>query len=198
VWANGWTYFLDAARFSAFLPGARQRWAMAGRRLNRRAVTCSAATSNTMAVAGHPRSAPLMRTAVIIPTIEASPTITIITISVDEKVPDAIRAQPSRNNHITIISSSQKKRHGSAAHLLQPDWRAPRTMAIQSGAVCTMWRITSCDTAPTTSKAAIIVTQQTVKMRKSRSKSHLTAVVILTSRSAVSQHVASADSLIGK
>jgi hypothetical protein len=35
-------------------------------------------------------------------------------------------------------------------------------------------------------------------MRKSRSKSHLTAVVILTSRSAVSQHVASADSLIGK
>jgi hypothetical protein len=125
------------------LPLARQRWAMAGRRLNRRAVTCSTAISNTMAVAGHTRTLPLMRTAVTIPTIEASPTITVITISVDEKIPETIRAQPRRNNHITIITSSQKKKHGSAAHLLQPDWRAPRTMAIQSGAVCTMWRTNS-------------------------------------------------------
>jgi hypothetical protein len=58
--------------------------------------------------------------------------------------------------------------------LIQPERRMPRAMAIHSGDVCTMCRRTPCDTAPTTSKAAIMETQQTVKMRKSRSRSHLT------------------------
>jgi hypothetical protein len=49
-----------------------------------------------------------------------------------------------------------------------------------------------CDTAPTTSNAAIIETQQRVKMRKSRSKSHLTGIT-LTIRPAVSQPTSSAN-----
>lgn len=128
-----------------------------------------------------------MPAALTIPSIEANPTITVIAISVKEKVPETIRAQPRRNSQIAVISSSQKKKHGSAAHLLQPERRMLRTIAIQSGDVCTMCLMNPCDTAPTTSKAAIMDTQQMLKMRKSRSKSHLTGVVILTIQPTASQ-----------
>lgn len=147
---------------------------MAGRRLNRKAVTCNTATSRTVAVADHGPTGARRRKALTIPTAEANPTITVIAISVGEKVPETIRAQPSKNSQMKIINISQKRKHGSAAHLIQPERLMPRAMATQSGDVCTMCRRTPCDTAPTTSKAAIIETQQTVKMRKSRSKSHPT------------------------
>src|SRR4029077_17427857 len=78
-----------------------------------------------------------------------------------------IRAQPSRNSQIAVIKSSQKTKQGSAAHLVQAERRAPSTMAIQRGDVCTIWRITPCETAPTTSKAAIIATQHAVKIGNS-------------------------------
>jgi hypothetical protein len=160
---------------------------MAGRRLNRRAVTCSTTTTNTMAVAGNARTPPLMLSALTIPIIEANPTISVIAISVEEKAPETTRAQPSRNIQMADISRSQKKKHGSAVHLLQPERRMLRTMAIHSGHVCTMCRMIPCDTAPTTSNAAIIETQQRVKMRKSRSKSHLTESSLLLFAPAVSQ-----------
>ena len=173
-------------RLGSFQGPRDQWWAIAGRRLNRNAVTCSTATNKTRAVADQARASPRMPSALTIPTVEANPTITVIAISVEEKVPETIRAQPSRNNQIATISRSQKKKHGSAAHLLQPERRMLRPMAIQSGDVYTMCRITPCDTAPTTSKAAIMDTQHMVKMRKSRSKKHLTRVVILTIRPAIS------------
>jgi hypothetical protein len=163
---------------------------MAGRRLNRKAATCSTATSRTVAIDDHAPTLALRLNALTIPTTAANPTITVIAISVGENVPETIRAQPSRNSQIKIISISQKKKHGRAAHLIQPERRMPRTMAIQSGDVCTMCRRTPCDTAPTTSKAAIMDTQQTVKMRKSRTKSHLMRAFILTIQSALSQPVA--------
>jgi len=160
---------------------------MVGRKLNRRAITCSPPTSSSAPVP-HPTGMPLLiPSALTIPVIEANPTINVIAISVEEKVPETIRAQPRRNSQIAVISSSQKKKHGSAAHLLQPEPRTLRTMAIQSGDVCTMCRTTPCDTAPTTSKAAIMDTQQTVKMRKSRCKGHPTRVVIHTICPVISQ-----------
>jgi hypothetical protein len=143
---------------------------MEGRRLNRIAVACSTAARNIIAVADQPRTSPFMPSARIIPTIDAIPTITVIAISVEEKVPETIRAQPSKNSQIAVINRSQNKKHGSATHLLQPERRMLRTMAIQSGDVCTMCRMTPWDTAPTTSKAAIMDTQQAVKIRKSRFK----------------------------
>jgi hypothetical protein len=160
-----------------------QRCAMAGRRLNRKAITCSTATSRTVAIADHAPTLALRLDALTMPTTEANPTISVIAISVEEKVPETIRAQPSRNSQIKIISISQKTKHGRAAHLVQPERRMPRTMAIQSGEVCTMCRRTPCDTAPTTSKAAIMETQQATNMRKSRCKSHLAGALILTIRS---------------
>ena len=160
---------------------------MAGRRLNRKAVTCRTATSRTVAIADHAPTPALRLSALTIPTTEANPTISVIAISVEEKVPETIRAQPSRNSQIKIISISQKTKHGSAAHLIQPERRMPRTMEIQSGDVCTMCRRTPCDTAPTTSKATIVDTEQATKMRKSRSKSHPAEAFILSVRSAVSQ-----------
>jgi hypothetical protein len=160
---------------------------MAGRRLNRKAVTCSTATSRTVAIADHAPTPALRLNALTIPTTEANPTISVIAISVEEKVPETIRAQPSRNSQIKIISISQETKHGSAAHLIQLEPRMPRAMAIHSGEVCTMCRRTPCDTAPTTSKAATMDTQQATTMRKSRSKSHPTGAFILTIRSAVSQ-----------
>ena len=139
---------------------------MAGRRLNRNAVTCSTATSNTTLVADHAPTPLLTVRALTIPTIEANPTINVIAISVGEKVPDTIRAHPSRYSQIAPITRSQNTKHGSAAHLLKPDRRMLRLMAIQSGDVCTMCRITPCDTAPTTNKATMMHRQQTVKTRK--------------------------------
>jgi len=130
------------------------------------AAICSMATSSTVAVAHHPLAPRFMPSALTIPTPEANPTITVIAISVEEKFPETIHAQPSRNSQIAVISSSQTKKHGSAAHLVQAERRVLRTMAIQSGDVCTVCRVTPCDTAPTD-------TEQMVKMRKSRSKRHL-------------------------
>src|SRR6266851_2465778 len=66
---------------------------------------------------------------------------------------------------IPTTEDSQKTRHGSAAHLLQPERRTPSTIAIHSGDVCTMCRMTPDDTAPTTSRAAMIATQQPVRRR---------------------------------
>jgi hypothetical protein len=158
---------LKSAKFplSGYATYRIQRCAMTGRRLNRKAITCSAAISRTVAVADHGPTPVLRRKALKIPTAEANPTIIVIAISVGEKVPETIRVQPSRDSQMKIISISQKKKHGSAAHLIQPERQMPRTMAIQSGDVCTMCRRTPCDTAPTTSKAATTETQQTVKMR---------------------------------
>ena len=144
-----------------------QRRAMAGKRLNRTAAICSTATSRTVAVAHDARTPPLMPMALTIPTIEANPTITVIAISVKEKVPETICAQPSRNSQIATIRRSQKKKHGSAAHLLQAERRMLRATAIHSGDVCTMCRRIPCDTAPTTSKAATMDRQHAVKIRKS-------------------------------
>jgi hypothetical protein len=45
-----------------------------------------------------------------------------------------------------------------------------------------MWRRTPCDTAPTTSKAAMMNMQQAVKMRKRRSKRDLTRAVFRKAR----------------
>jgi len=155
---------------------------MAGRRLNRKAASCRTAASNTMPVADHRLVPPLMPTAVTIPTIEANPTITVIAISVGEKVPETNRAHPSRNIQIALISKNQKTKHGSAAHLLHPERRTPETIAIQRGDVCTMCRRTPCDTAPTTSNATIMDTQQAVRMRKRRSTRNLTQAVFPTTR----------------
>jgi len=83
-----------------------------------------------------------MRAAVAKPTTEANPTITVIAISVEEKVPETSRAHPSRNIQIAPINKNQKTKHGSAAHLLHPERRTPETIAIQRGDVCTMCRIT--------------------------------------------------------
>jgi len=144
--------------------------------------SCNAATSKTMPVADHRLTPPLIRTAVTIPTIEANPTIIVIAISVGEKVPETNRAQPSRNIQIALINKNQKTKHGSAAHLLNPERRMPETIAIQRGEVCTMCRRTPCDTAPTTSNATIMDTQQVVKMRKRLSTRNLTLAVFRTTR----------------
>lgn len=155
---------------------------MAGRRLNRKAASCRNAANNTMPVADHRLTPPLIRTAVTIPTIEANPTIIVIAISVGEKVPDTNRAHPSRNIQIALINKNQKTKHGSAAHLLHPERRTPATIAIQRGDVCAMCRRTPCDTAPTTSNAAMMDTQQAVKMRKRRSTRNLTQAFRTTRR----------------
>jgi hypothetical protein len=153
---------------------------MAGRRLNRKAVSCNSATSNTIPVADHRLTPPLMPTEVAMPTTEANPTITVIAISVEEKVPETKRAHPSRNIQIALINKNQKTKHGSADHLLHPERRMPETVAIQRGDVCTMCRRTPCDTAPTTSNAAMMDTQQAVKMGKRRSTRDLTPAVFRT------------------
>jgi len=46
----------------------------------------------------------------------ASPTITVIAISVGENDPETIRSQAKKNSQIKIIRVSQKKKHGSAVH----------------------------------------------------------------------------------
>ncbi len=155
---------------------------MAGRRLNRKAASCNAASSNTIPVADHRLTPLLMPAAVTMPTTEANPTITVIAISVEEKVPETSRAHPNRNIQIALINKNQKTKQGSAAHLLHPERRTPATIAIQRGDVCTMCRRTPCDTAPTTSNAAMMDTQQAVKMRKRRSKRDLTRAVFRKAR----------------
>jgi hypothetical protein len=44
---------------------------------------------------------------------------TVMPISVGEKVAETIRAQPRKKNQIAVISISQKTKHGNAAHLTQ-------------------------------------------------------------------------------
>src|SRR6202047_1124824 len=118
------------------------------------------------AVAGHAGTPLGILTALAIPTIEASPTITVIEISVEENVPELIRALPSKKSQIAIITRTQKTKHASASHFAQPDRRMPSTISIHSADVCTMCRMTPVS-APTTSKAAITTAQQMVKTRKS-------------------------------
>jgi len=50
------------------------------------------------------------------PAIDVNPTITVVAISVGEKVPETLRAHPSRYNQIAVITGSQKTKHGRAAH----------------------------------------------------------------------------------
>jgi hypothetical protein len=71
-----------------------------------------------------------MRSARIIPNIDASPTITVIAISVEVNVPETILAEPSRNSQIAIISNNQKKKQGSATHLIHADRQLPNAIAI--------------------------------------------------------------------
>jgi hypothetical protein len=162
---------------------------MAGRKLDRKAVSCRIATSNIIPVADHRLTPLLMPTAVTMPASEANPTTTVIAISVEEKVPETNRAHPSRNIQIALITKNQKTKHGSAAHLLHAERRTPETIAIHRGEVCTMWRITPCDTAPTTSSAAIMDTQQAVEMRKCRSMRSRTQTVFRITRCVCSRAV---------
>jgi hypothetical protein len=56
-----------------------------------------------------------------IPTIEADPTTNVISISIGENIPERICAQPRRYNQIAPISTSQKTKHGNAAHLVKAE-----------------------------------------------------------------------------
>jgi hypothetical protein len=108
---------------------------MAGRRLRRKANSCRVATSKNARIADHARTSDLRLAAIPIPTAEAKPTIRVIAISVGEKVPETICTQPSRKSQIAIITSSQKRKHGSAVHFVKVDWRVARKIVIQSGEV---------------------------------------------------------------
>jgi hypothetical protein len=139
----------------------------------RMAAACNSETSNTTDAAGQKRMTVLICNAFAIPVIAAAPTIMVMAISVGEKVPETMRAQPSRYSQIAVINKTQKRRHGSADHLLQGERRRARATVIQSGEVCTRWRMIPWETAPTTSKAAMTARQQKIKMRKSRCKTAL-------------------------
>src|SRR5215469_12000606 len=108
---------------------------MAGRRLSRKANICRAATSKNAGIADTARTWDLRRAPIPIPTAEAKPTIRVIAISVGEKVPETMCAQPSRKSQIAIITSSQKRKHGSAAHFVKAEFRVAKKITIQSGEV---------------------------------------------------------------
>lgn len=104
-------------------------------------------------------------TAVMRPVMDAAPTTRVMAISVGEKFPETMRAQPSRKSQIAVMISSQKTKHGRAAHLVRAEFRAVRTIAIQNGVVWTMWRRMPWETAPTMSSAAMAIRQHRVRMR---------------------------------
>jgi hypothetical protein len=89
----------------------------------------------------------------------------VIAISVGEKLPETTCAHPSRNSQMRTMIVSQGRNDGNASHLLNLSRRKPRTIPAHSGAVCTMCRNTPWLTEPTTSKAAMIATQHHAMQR---------------------------------
>ena len=128
---------------------------MPGRKLTLMARSC------TTSIRRHTTAAPAalvplrMRSPVTSPKTDEAPTTTVITISMGENVPEMTWAQPRRNSQIRVINKSQHIKQGKAVHLLHRESRSPRMTVGQTGAVCTMWRSTPCDTTPTTYSAAI-------------------------------------------
>src|SRR5580692_6310749 len=118
--------------------------------LKRNAATCNINTTNTVAVTLTARTPLFMDTARIMPASEAAPTMIVIAISIGENVPERKAVQPSRNDQIAAISTSQNTKQGSAAHFVNFELRMPSTMAIQRTDVCTMCRMTMWDATPTT------------------------------------------------
>src|SRR5436190_22870259 len=110
---------------------------MAGKRLARNATSCKSVTPSSITAPTTGRVAVLIRSATTIPSVDATPTRIVIAISVTVYVPVTIRAQPSRNIQIAIISNSQNTKHDTAVHLASSERLVPSTIAIHSGAVWT-------------------------------------------------------------
>jgi hypothetical protein len=72
------------------------------------------------------------------PATEQTPTTSVMAISMVVKLPDTMCAHPSKNSQMSPIRNSQKKKQGSAVHLVYTERRIPRTAVGQTGAVCTM------------------------------------------------------------
>lgn len=131
-----------------------------GSRLIRNARNCSPANRMNVATPLNHEILLRNRTADAIPTTDATPITIVIAISVGENVPVTIRAHPSKNSQMNAMMASQKRKQGSAAHFAHPERRNPSHARAHTGAVCTICRITPCDTAPTTYSARIMNSAQ--------------------------------------
>src|SRR5580704_5184654 len=114
--------------------------------LKRNTATCNINTTKTVAVTLAARTPLFMDTARIMPPSEANPTMIVMAISVGENVPERNAVQPSKNDQIAAISTSQNTKQGNAAHLVNFELRMPSTMAIHRTDVCTACRMMMWDT----------------------------------------------------
>ena len=85
--------------------------------LTRSAASCSNANNATAPAALPALTAVDQRRLILIPMAQAKPTIMVMAISIGEKWPVRIRAQPNRNNHMQVINTSQITKQGKATHL---------------------------------------------------------------------------------
>ena len=76
-------------------------------------------------------------TAATNPVIALNPTTIVMAISVGENRPVIIRAHPSKNSQMKIMTANQTTKQGTAAHLAICRFWKPATIGNQSGSVCT-------------------------------------------------------------
>src|ERR1700719_3911354 len=93
------------------------RRAKYGNRLNQKAPTCNTANATKQAAAVPALVVVLARMALHRPVTAATPTTSVMAISVGENRPETIRAHPSRNSQMKTMIVNQNNRHGRAAHL---------------------------------------------------------------------------------